>query len=754
MNHDVFISYSNVNRNIADALCHVLEEYKIKCWIAPRNINVGEKYGNVIEKAISACRIFVIIFSKDSRISPWVESELNLAFTDRKIIMPFRIDDSKLEGEMRLMLNNKHWIDAFPDPYSSFGNLLEAIAKLVDIDISGNKKDKIDISVPPLILKIKTDSDCIVLKDGEKIIEIEKDGWGKLSLPLGTYLLTFINRLDITDKIEKVYTAKDPDTEDLLLINFNKNQTINKKNQENEIIGFIIHKTPNELTSFDSETEIASSPEDILTNYKKPGLNLLQKNEKEIIINEKEISKTKDRILEVLLSFGIKISHVEVTVGNSVTLYEFIPKAGFKKSKLKNLEYDLQFNLTNAKIRLVSSSHDNLKFTLGIEIPNENQITVSLYSVLATKAFNQNDMELPVALGKSTDNKTVVCDLTKFPHLLIAGKFGTGKSVLINSIIASLLYKKHPSELKFVLIDLKKTEFSIYNKIEKHFLAKLYDDENAIIYDVNKVVRTLHSLIREMDDRYQLLKKVQVRNISEYNKLYSIQKLTIENGHRYLPYIVVIIDEFADIIMSVGNEFEMPLIRIAQLSRAVGIYLIISTQRPSVNIITGVIKANFSTRIAFKVNSMLDSRTILDETGAELLTGNGDMLFSYYGLYRIQSTFIQTVESENIIHYISQQQAYPSAFLLPEPEGNYATEASEVNKEEVDNIYSVVMEFILETDNVTVSSIMKNFSIGYQRARRLVDKLEEEGFIQSNNEHKKILPVNNKIKNYLASQSE
>jgi S-DNA-T family DNA segregation ATPase FtsK/SpoIIIE len=469
-----------------------------------------------------------------------------------------------------------------------------------------------------------------------------------------------------------------------------------------------------------------------LTHYNPPTLDLLKiygtDNETQIDMVEQKANK--NRIITTLQNYGIEIETIKATVGPTITLYEIVPKAGVRISKIRNLEYDIMLSLAATGIRIIAPIPG--KGTIGIEVPNIDPQVVSMHSIIASKKFQESKFELPVAFGRTITNEIFMVDLAKMPHLLVAGATGQGKSVGLNAIITSLLYKKHPSELKLVLVDPKKVEFNIYGDIEKHFLAKLPDGEDAIITDTSKVVETLNSLCKEMDDRYDLLKKAHVRNLKEYNEKFTNRHLNPEKGHRYLPYIVVIVDEFGDLIMTAGKEVEMPIARIAQLARAVGLHMIIATQRPSVNIITGVIKANFPARVAFRVSSMIDSRTILDSPGANQLVGRGDMLFSQGNdLIRVQCAFVDTPEVENIVHHIKQQQSYPTAFYLPEyvrSEGE-GIDTSSIDMTKRDPLFEEAAHLIVANQQGSTSLIQRKFSIGYNRAGRIVDQLEVAGII-------------------------
>ena len=469
-----------------------------------------------------------------------------------------------------------------------------------------------------------------------------------------------------------------------------------------------------------------------LSRYQSPAISLLRRYDNNAITPEEireEQNANKKRIIETLGHYGIGITSIKATVGPTITLYEIIPEPGVRISKIRNLEDDIALSLSALGIRIIAPIPG--KGTIGIEVPNKDPQIVSMQNIIASKKFQESNYDLPIALGKTITNEIFMVDLCKMPHVLVAGATGQGKSVGLNAIITSLLYKKHPSHLKFVLIDPKKVEFNIYAAIERHFLAKLPDGEEAIITDVSKVVQTLNSLTREMDERYDLLKKAHVRNVKEYNQKFVNRRLNPEKGHRFLPYIVVIIDEFGDLIMTAGKEIELPIARIAQLARAIGIHMIIATQRPSTNIITGTIKANFPARVAFRVSSMIDSRTILDCPGANQLIGRGDMLFSQGGeLIRVQCAFIDTPEAEDIANSIGHQQAYPTAYYLPE----YVTESDEggaldVDMTKLDPLFQEAARLIVVNQQGSTSLIQRKFSIGYNRAGRIVDQLEVAGII-------------------------
>jgi len=446
-------------------------------------------------------------------------------------------------------------------------------------------------------------------------------------------------------------------------------------------------------------------------------------------VNQEELIANKNKILSTLKNYGIEIDKIMATVGPTVTLYEIVPAAGVRISKIKNLEDDIALSLAALGIRIIAPIPG--KGTIGIEVPNQTPEMVPMKNILASEKFNNSQFELPIALGKTISNEIFIADLAKMPHLLMAGATGQGKSVGLNAVLVSLLYKKHPSQVKFVLVDPKKVELTLFNKIERHFLAKLPNSEDAIITDNTKVIHTLNSLCIEMDNRYALLQDAQVRNIKEYNTKFVNRKLNPNDGHKFLPYIVLVVDEFADLIMTAGKEVETPIARLAQLARAIGIHLIIATQRPSVNIITGTIKANFPARIAFRVTSKIDSRTILDSGGADQLIGRGDMLLSTGNdLIRIQCAFVDTPEVEKITEFIGNQRAYPSAFLLPE----YVGEEGEGGKEEVDlserdKMFDEAAKLVVQFQQGSASFLQRKLKLGYNRAGRIVDQLEAAGFI-------------------------
>lgn len=482
-----------------------------------------------------------------------------------------------------------------------------------------------------------------------------------------------------------------------------------------------IEKKLEELGDYDPTLE--------LSKFKMPGMDLLNDyGGSKIEIDKDDLEKNKNRIVETLGHYKIGIASISATVGPTITLYEIVPVAGVRISKIKNLEDDIALSLAAEGIRIIAPIPG--KGTVGIEVPNAKKNTVSMLEVLQSEKFQNNKMDLPIAFGKTISNETYVVDLAKMPHLLMAGATGQGKSVGLNAILASLLYKKHPSQVKFVLVDPKKVELTLFNKIERHYLAKLPGEEDAIITDTKKVVNTVNSLCIEMDERYELCKKAQCRNIKEYNTKFISRKLNPNNGHRYMPYIVLVIDEFADLIMTAGKEIETPIARLAQLARAIGIHLIVATQRPSVNVITGLIKSNFPARVAFRVSSTTDSRTIMDSKGAEQLIGMGDMLISTGNdLTRLQCAFIDTPEVEKICDFIGSQRAYPNAHLLPEYEGEADAIGSTADLDDKDALFEDAAAVVVKHQSGSTSLIQRKLRLGYNRAGRIIDQLEAAGIV-------------------------
>ena len=465
-----------------------------------------------------------------------------------------------------------------------------------------------------------------------------------------------------------------------------------------------------------------------LSNFKFPTFNLLKQYNETISIDPEELEANKNKIVDTLKNYKIGIAEIKATVGPTITLYEIVPEAGIRISKIKNLEDDIALSLSALGIRIIAPIPG--KGTIGIEVPNKKSTIVSMHSVISSKKFQESQMELPIALGKTISNETFVVDLATMPHLLMAGATGQGKSVGLNAVLTSLLYKKHPAEVKFILVDPKKVELTLFNKIERHYLAKLPDVEEAIITDTTKVVHTLNSLCIEMDNRYDLLKGAMVRNIKEYNVKFKKRKLNPNDGHRFLPYIVLVIDEFADLIMTAGKEVETPIARLAQLARAIGIHLIVATQRPSVNVITGIIKANFPARIAFRVTSKIDSRTILDASGADQLIGRGDLLYTAGNeIQRIQCAFVDTPEVEKITDYIGSQKAYPEAYLLPEYIDDESGTSIDIDIADRDKLFKEAAEIIVIAQQGSASLLQRKLKLGYNRAGRLIDQLEAAGIV-------------------------
>ncbi len=505
------------------------------------------------------------------------------------------------------------------------------------------------------------------------------------------------------------------------------------KTDEPEFSFEVIQQEEKPAITHGTHISIASSepyaPELDLPDYQFPTLDLLEgRGTEAITLDKEELEKNKNQIIQTLRSFGIEIQRISATVGPTVTLYEIVPAEGVRISKIRNLEDDIALNLAALGIRIIAPIPG--RGTIGIEVPNAHKQIVSMRTLISSEKFVNTKMMLPIALGKKIDNENYIVDLATMPHLLMAGATGQGKSVGINAILVSLLYKKHPSQLKFVMVDPKKVELSIYRTIEKHFLAKLPNEEEAIITDTKKVINTLNALCIEMDNRYELLKEAGTRNIKEYNEKFIARRLNPERGHKYLPFIVLVIDEFADLIMTAGKEVEMPIARLAQLARAIGIHLIIATQRPSVNVITGTIKANFPARIAFKVSAKVDSRTILDAGGAEQLIGRGDMLVSYGSeLLRLQCAFVDTPEVEDVVNFIGRQRGYLSAFELPEYEGEDGESQKEVDLANRDKLFEDCARLVVQMQSGSTSNLQRRLNLGYNRAGRIMDQLEAAGIV-------------------------
>ena len=504
----------------------------------------------------------------------------------------------------------------------------------------------------------------------------------------------------------------------------NENKTENKTDS-----ALVLDVEKNEDIQAEEFNEEPYDPTKELSNYKIPPIELLEDHSTDDSeVTNDELLQNKNKIVETLKNYKIEITKIRATIGPTITLYEIIPAPGVRISKIKNLEDDIALSLAALGIRIIAPMPG--RGTIGIEVPNQKPKIVSMRSVISSLAFQESKYELPIVLGKTISNESFVVDLTKMPHLLVAGATGQGKSVGLNAIIASLLYKKHPAQVKFIFVDPKKVELTLYEKIEKHFLAKLPDSDEAIITDNAQVINTLNSLSKEMDNRYDLLKAAAVRNIKEYNAKFINRRLNPMKGHRYLPYLILVVDEFADLIMTAGKEVEMPIARLAQLARAVGIHLIIATQRPSTNIITGTIKANFPARIAFKVASMIDSRTILDTPGANQLIGRGDMLISEGSdITRLQCAFIDTPELDKITEYISKQQAYGSALILPEYDTDDDGGTKDIDMSKKDDLFEDAARMVVLHQQGSTSLIQRKLSIGYNRAGRIIDQLEATGIV-------------------------
>jgi len=534
----------------------------------------------------------------------------------------------------------------------------------------------------------------------------------------------------IDDEELFVHRPETIDTETIVNRTAEKNATSNFSTSDASI-----EVEKDDIFDEDKEVEYENQPlEDYdpkldLSHYNYPSVDLLEDySHLKSKVSDEELIENKNKIVETLKNFKIEIVKIKATIGPTVTLYEIVPAQGIRISKIKNLEDDIALSLSALGIRIIAPIPG--RGTIGIEVPNRQPQVVSMRSIITSKKFQETEAELPIAMGRTISNETFVFDLTKMPHLLVAGATGQGKSVGLNAIIASILFKKHPSQVKFVFIDPKKVELNLYASIEKHFLAKLPDSDEPIITDVEKVKATLNSVGIEMDNRYELLKSSNTRNIKEYNKKFISRKLNPEKGHRFLPYIVVVIDEFADLIMTAGKEIEFPIARIAQMARAIGIHMVIATQRPSTNIITGVIKANFPSRIAFKVASMIDSRTILDQPGANQLIGKGDMLFSAGSdVTRLQCALVDTPEVERIVEHIRSQQSYPTAYLLPEFLGVDGDMPGAVDLNQKDEFFDDAARLVVLNQQGSTSMIQRKFSIGYNRAGRIMDQLEAAGIV-------------------------
>ena len=555
-------------------------------------------------------------------------------------------------------------------------------------------------------------------------LQTEKKEKSRVELSLENLQPTITNHSDVSSKKEeatlsiekeitphlKTETTKEKEVE--INVTETKEEEYSSENLSNQLV--------KDFGEFDPTLELG--------NFKFPTFNLLKQYNETISIDPEELEANKDKIVETLKNYKIGIAEIKATVGPTITLYEIVPEAGIRISKIKNLEDDIALSLSALGIRIIAPIPG--KGTIGIEVPNQKSTVVSMHSVISSKKFQESAMELPIALGKTISNETFVIDLAKMPHLLMAGATGQGKSVGLNAVLTSLLYKKHPAEVKFILVDPKKVELTLLNKIERHYLAKLPDVEEAIITDTTKVVHTLNSLCIEMDNRYDLLKAAMVRNIKEYNTKFKQRKLNPNDGHQFLPYIVLVIDEFADLIMTAGKEVETPIARLAQLARAIGIHLIVATQRPSVNVITGIIKANFPARIAFRVTSKIDSRTILDAGGADQLIGRGDLLYTAGNeINRIQCAFVDTPEVEKITDFIGSQKAYTEAYQLPEYIDDESGTSIDIDISERDKLFKEAAEIIVTAQQGSASLLQRKLKLGYNRAGRLIDQLEAAGIV-------------------------
>lgn len=573
----------------------------------------------------------------------------------------------------------------------------------------------IEEKVSPEVEHIQENEAQLIEEDEEEIVESEEENLEEQE---------YVNTQDDYEEIQTVLEENiaQPQVESLKPI-------LHVEEKENEEVEFTVTVAEGEGSELVEQNNDYDPTLD-LSYYKYPSYDLLKDFGEIKSVDAAEQQENKERITKTLRNYGITIKKIEATVGPTITLYEIVPDDGIRISKIRNLGDDIALSLAAVGIRIIAPIPG--RGTVGIEVPNKNPQIVPMRSLIASEKFQNTSYDLPIAIGKTITNEVFMLDLCKLPHLLVAGATGQGKSVGLNAIITSLLYKKHPSQLKIVLIDPKKTEFTLYSTIEKHFLAKLEDSEDAVISDVTKVTQTLQSVCKEMDTRFDLLKKAHVRNIKEYNEKFVTRQLNPENGHRYLPYMVVIIDEFADLIMTAGKEVEMPIARIAQLARAAGIHMIIATQRPSTNIITGSIKANFPGRLAFKVSSMIDSRTILDSPGANQLVGRGDLLFTQGNdLTRVQCAFVDTPEVEAICSFIGDQQGYTHAFYLPEVElgDGGDTNMRGIDMSQRDAMFEDAARLVVLNQSGSTSMIQRKFSIGYNRAGRIMDQLEAAGIV-------------------------
>jgi S-DNA-T family DNA segregation ATPase FtsK/SpoIIIE len=557
----------------------------------------------------------------------------------------------------------------------------------------------------------------------------DEDNWGgKVEPQVAVESETIATDLDAEQIAE---TVEKPQQEDRHEVNLEMPKTQQSRREVKVEPLFTVEETQgtDQLAAQLVQEQGLYDPTLELKGYKFPPVELLNEYDTgKAGVTQEELNQNKDKIVETLVNFKIGIQSIKATIGPTVTLYEIVPDAGIKISRIKNLEDDIALSLAALGIRIIAPIPG--KGTIGIEVPNKNREMVSIRSVFVNQNFAKSDKELPIALGKTISNEVFVIDLAKMPHLLVAGATGQGKSVGLNVILTSLLYKRHPSQLKFVLVDPKKVEMSLFSKIERHYLAKLPNSEEAIITDTRKVVHTLNSLCIEMENRYEILKDAGARNLKEYNAKFVSRKLNPREGHRFLPYIILVIDELADLMMTAGKEVETPIARLAQLARAIGIHLVVATQRPSVNVITGVIKANFPARLSFRVTSKVDSRTILDAGGADQLVGQGDMLLSSGSdVIRLQCPFVDTPEIEQICEFIGSQRGYESAYLLPEYEGDEESGASNVDLADRDALFEEAARLIVMHQQGSTSLIQRKLKLGYNRAGRLIDQLEAAGIV-------------------------
>ncbi len=614
----------------------------------------------------------------------------------------------------------------------SIHNFIENSKKEIESKITATPESKTDTSynleeyAVPAFKEEKKDEelDGIHLKSTTSQFEINKEALKPTISSSSEINLDTLPKPIVEPIVTQTFTATPPPIhkEPTIIATNDEAFVIEKAEEEDIVEENLASRLVADFGLFDPTLE--------LSNFKFPTIDLLKEySSGGITINQEELEENKNKIVDTLRNYKIEIAQIKATVGPSVTLYEIVPEAGIRISKIKSLEDDIALSLSALGIRIIAPIPG--KGTIGIEVPNKNPTMVSMKSAIGSTKFQEAEMELPIALGKTISNETFVVDLAKMPHLLMAGATGQGKSVGLNAVLTSLLYKKHPAEVKFVLVDPKKVELTLFNKIERHYLAKLPDCDDAIITDNAKVVNTLNSLCVEMDNRYSLLKDAMVRNIKEYNEKFKSRKLNPENGHRFLPYIVLVVDEFADLIMTAGKEVEVPIARLAQLARAIGIHLIIATQRPSVNVITGLIKANFPARIAFRVTSKIDSRTILDTQGADQLIGRGDLLYSNGNdVVRVQCAFVDTPEVEKITEFIGSQKAYATAYLLPEFIGEETSGIGlDFDISERDSLFREAAEIIVNAQQGSASLLQRKLKLGYNRAGRLIDQLEAAGIV-------------------------